>query len=76
MPESFGEASMTEETLNESTIKALRKSIVLKLHKNDLIEVLSQVKIMVTSNKQQFLKKCQFTNQLSYNRALELNNLL
>ena len=72
----WGEDAMTEELKWDGTVMALKKSLVLSLHKKDLIEVLSHVKVVQQSNKQSFLLKSQFLNELSYNRVLEFNDLL
>ena len=53
----WGDDAMTEEVKWESTVMALKKSLVLSLHKKDLIEVLQHVKVVQTSNKQSFLLK-------------------
>jgi hypothetical protein len=41
---SWGEEAMTEDQNWEHSIKATKKSLVLAMHKKDLIEVLSHVK--------------------------------
>ena len=74
--QTWGDEAMTEDFKWESTIMALKKSLVISLHKKDLIEVLQHVKVVQTSNKQTFLLKSQFLNELSYNRVLEFNDLL
>ena len=72
----WGEEAMTTDLLWEATTKALRKTLVLTLQRRDLIEVLSHVKVMQSSDKQSFLIKSQFLDELTYNRVLEFNNLL
>ena len=67
---------MTTDLQWDSTCKALRKTLVLTLQRRDLIEVLSHVKVMQSSDKQSFLIKAQFLDELTYNRVLEFNNLL
>lgn len=47
----IGERSMTEEYTWPSTIKTLKKSLLLCLPKKDLIEVLEYVKVIKQSNK-------------------------
>jgi len=42
----WGEDAMTEELKWDGTVMALKKSLVLSLHKKDLIEVLSHVKVV------------------------------
>jgi hypothetical protein len=42
----WGEDAMTEELKWDATVMALKKSLVLSLHKKDLIEVLSHVKVV------------------------------
>ena len=74
--ESWGEEAMTSDLQWEATSKALRKTLVLTLQRRDLIEVLSHVKVMQQSDKQSFLIKAQFLDELTYNRVLEFNNLL
>ena len=49
--DTFGEECMTQEVIEEATVKAMRKSIVLQLYKKDLIEVISHVKVVVTGDK-------------------------
>ena len=72
----WGEEAMTTDIQWEATTKALRKTLVLTLQRRDLIEVLSHVKVMQSSDKQSFLIKSQFLDELTYNRVLEFNNLL
>ena len=72
----WGETGMTEDETWTHTVKATKKSLVLSLLKKDLIEVLSHVKGIEQRNKQSFLLKSQFLNELSYNRVAEFNELL
>lgn len=72
----WGETGMTEDETWMHTVKATKKSLVLSLLKKDLIEVLSHVKGIEQRNKQSFLLKSQFLNELSYNRVAEFNELL
>jgi hypothetical protein len=53
----IGEKCMTEEYTWPSTIKTVKKSLLLSLPKKDLIEVLEYVKVIKQSNKQSFLIK-------------------
>ena len=67
---------MTEEIKYDYSVKAGKKSLCMSIDKKDLIEVLQHVKVIQSSNNQTFLLKCQFLNELSYNRVLEFNNLI
>ena len=53
----IGEKCMTEDYTWQSTIKTVKKSLLLCLPKKDLIEVLEYVKVIKQSNKQSFLIK-------------------
>lgn len=55
--DSFGDDAMADDCEWEETIIADKKSLVLSIHKKDMIEVLSHVKVLNQSNKQTFLLK-------------------
>jgi len=59
-----------------STYRATKKTLLLTLNKRDLVEVLSNAKVIESGNRQDFLMKCQFLSELTFNRVLEFNNLL
>lgn len=67
---------MLEICSHHSTYRALSKSLVIILSKKDLVEVLSNSKAIESGNRQDFLTKCQFLSELSFNRVLEFNNIL
>lgn len=73
---SIGDKGMVEPCASNSSYKALKKSLVLTLHKKDLIEVLTNSKVIEESKRQTFLLKCQFLNELTFNRVLEFNHLI